>query len=258
MKQYLRELIKRKDLVIYLVISGLKTQNRNTYLGYFWWLLDPLFMALVYFFMVVVIFNRGGENYGVHLVIGIVVFRWMSTVISTSAKSIISRSSIIDQVYMPKALFPLGATMTQTVSFGFAMVIVALFLIAYQIYPTLYLLWLPYIILMMFFFLLALALFLGYICSFVRDIDNLLGHLNLVLRYTAPVIWEERLVPPSYQWALDYNPLTLFLRSFRNVLMHGQPPELGPITAAGLISILVILVLLYYYSLNEHKIIKVL
>ena len=258
MKKYLKELYKRKDLILHLVTSGLKAQNRNTYLGYFWWLLDPLVMAGVYYFMVVVIFDRGAENYGVYLVIGIVVFRWMATVIATSARSIISRSSIIDQVYMPKALFPLGATMTQTVSFGFALVIVAFFLIGFQIYPSIQLIWLPYIILSMFLFLLALALILAYICSFVRDIDNLLSHLSLILRYSAPVIWEERFVPDRYQWLLDFNPLTIYLINFRNVLMYDRAPDLGAITNLALLSLLLIIGLLYYYSQNEHKIIKVL
>ncbi|HHU29250.1 MAG TPA: ABC transporter permease, partial [Firmicutes bacterium] len=42
MRQYLHEILKRKDLMGYLVVSGLKAQHRNSYLGYFWWLLDPL------------------------------------------------------------------------------------------------------------------------------------------------------------------------------------------------------------------------
>lgn len=46
----MQDLFKRKDLLIYLVTSGLKAQHRNTFLGYFWWLLDPLLGVLVYYF----------------------------------------------------------------------------------------------------------------------------------------------------------------------------------------------------------------
>lgn len=41
MRNYINEMIKRKDLLIHLVMSGLKAEHRNSYLGYFWWLLDP-------------------------------------------------------------------------------------------------------------------------------------------------------------------------------------------------------------------------
>jgi len=71
MKKYLTDLYKRKDLITYLVVSGLKAQHRNSLLGYFWWLLDPLLGVLIYYFIVVIIFRKaGGPDYGVFLVIG--------------------------------------------------------------------------------------------------------------------------------------------------------------------------------------------
>src|SRR5690625_3126731 len=87
MRNYLSEMLKRKDLLLYLVKSGLKAENRNSYLGYFWWLLDPLLNVVVYYFLVVVILGRGGEDYAVFLVIGLVSWRWINTTINTSAKS---------------------------------------------------------------------------------------------------------------------------------------------------------------------------
>jgi len=60
MKKYLTDLYKRKDLILYLVTSGLKAQHRNSFLGYFWWLLDPLLGVFIYYFVVVVVFRRGG------------------------------------------------------------------------------------------------------------------------------------------------------------------------------------------------------
>ncbi|HXK61769.1 MAG TPA: ABC transporter permease, partial [Acidobacteriota bacterium] len=63
MNKYLHELARRKDLLLYLVVSGLKAQHRNTILGYFWWLLDPLLGVLIYYFVVVIVFKRGGDDY---------------------------------------------------------------------------------------------------------------------------------------------------------------------------------------------------
>src|SRR5690625_5591259 len=121
MKAYLRELFKRKDLLLYLVKSGLKAEHRNSYLGYFWWLLDPLLNVLVYYFLVVIILDRGGENYALFLVIGLVVWRWISSSINSSAKSVLRYSSIIRQVYLPKSIFPLSFTITQLFNFMFGL-----------------------------------------------------------------------------------------------------------------------------------------
>src|SRR5690625_8012682 len=112
MKQYIEDIKKRKDLLFYLVKSGLKAEHRNSYLGYFWWLLDPLLNIAVYYFLVVIILGRGGPDYPIFLTIGLIVWRWMSSSINTSANSVLLYSSIINQVYLQKFILLLSFTIT--------------------------------------------------------------------------------------------------------------------------------------------------
>src|SRR5690625_6463971 len=108
MKQYIEDIKKRKDLLFYLVKSGLKAEHRNSYLGYFWWLLDPLLNIAVYYFLVVIILGRGVPDYPVFLVIGLIVWRWISSSINTSANSVLRYSSIINQIALLKIVFPVS------------------------------------------------------------------------------------------------------------------------------------------------------
>jgi lipopolysaccharide transport system permease protein/teichoic acid transport system permease protein len=258
MNQYIKDLIKRKDLLIYLVLSGLKAQHRNSLLGYFWWLLDPLLNVVVYYFLVVIVLGRGGENYGAFLVIGLVSWRWINSVVRSSAKSIIGQSGIISQVYLPKAVFPIGTNLTQLINFSFGLIVVALFLVSFKITPGLEVLWLPLIMVVQLLFLLAVSLILGYICVFIRDIDNILSYVLRFLFYGSPVIWEGSRLPQEYSWVVDINPISAFLTSYRNILMYNSDPEFTKLLLIGLISLMVIIYMIYYYSKNEHKIIKVL
>ncbi len=258
MKKYLKELNRRKDLLVYLVISGLKAQHRNTLLGYFWWLLDPLLGVFVYYFLVVIVLNRGGENYAPFLVIGLVVFRWLSSTVNSSAKSIVSKSSIITQVYLPKAIFPFGASFTQLINFSFGLVIVAAFLAYFRIIPGKEVVWLPFIMLIQLLFHMAIALILAYICVFIRDIENITSHLMRVMRYASPVIWEGGRLPERYRWVTDMNPFSHLLEGYRNILMYDALPDFRKLLVLGAASLVIIFILLLYYSKNEHKIIKVL
>src|SRR5690625_1723358 len=147
MKAYIQEIKKRKDLIYYLVMSGLKAEHRNSYLGYFWWLLDPLLGILIYYFLMVVILERGGENFAVYLAIGLVVWRWISASINSSAKSILRYSSIINQVYLPKSIFPLSFTITQVFNFAFCLVVIAIFLVFNCVIPVWEIVYLPFIVL---------------------------------------------------------------------------------------------------------------
>lgn len=259
LKEYLAEMYKRKDLMIYLVISGLKAQHRNTVLGYFWWLLDPLLGVLVYYFLVVIVLDRGGPDYAPFLVIGLVVFRWLSSTVNSSAKAIVGKSGIITQIYLPKALFPLGACMTQTINFAFGLVIITAFLSYHRFFPGQEVVWLPFIMVIQFLFHMAIGLVFGYICVFIRDIENIISYIMRIMRYVSPVIWEGgRLRNTSYAWVVDVNPFTYLLDAYRNVLMYNSLPDFSKLISIGIVSLAVIAFMIYYYSQHEHKIIKAL
>lgn len=258
MKKYLIELFKRKDLLIYLVTSGLKAQYRNTFLGYLWWIIDPLLMGIVYYLLRVVILNMHGENIGVFLIIGLITWKWISAAISTSAKSISGKAGVITQVYLPKAIFPLASTLTQLINFSFGLVVVAIFLGFYKLVPGPEVLWLPVIMIIQFMFLSAISLVLGYYCAFIRDIDNILSHLLRFWFYASPVIWETGRMPARFDYLVNLNPASTFLVSYRNIFMYQTGPELEKLFVIGVISLVVILYMVYFYYLNEHKIIKAL
>ncbi len=258
MKKYLYELIKRKDLIIYLVLSGIKAQNRNTYLGYFWWILDPLLMGIVYYFLRVVILGMKGENIGAFLIIGLLAWKWIASAVNTSAKSISSKAGIITQVYLPKAIFPLGTTLTQLINFSFGLIVVALFLAFYRIMPGIYLFWLPVLIFVQFLFLAALSLILAYYATFVRDIENVLSHIIRFWFYGSPVIWETGRLPARYSYLVDANPASVFLTGYRNILMYDKSPDLEKLLIVAAVSLAIIIYMFYFYNNNEHKLIKAL
>lgn len=258
MKRYLQEIQMRKDLLIYLVKSGLKAEHRNSYLGYFWWLLDPLLNVLVYYFLVVIVLGREEENYPLFLVIGLVVWRMISSSINTSSKSILRYSSIINQVYLPKAIFPMSFVLSQLFNFLFGLIVVGAFLMLYGVIPGWEVILLPILVLVTMTFLFALGLVLGYINIFVRDIDNILTYVTRVLFYASPIIWAGGRLPESYDWIVNINPIAIIVESYRDILMYGQLPDFISLGVILLISIVIIVFMIRHYSKNEHKIIKAL
>ncbi|EEG77533.1 ABC-2 type transporter [Dethiobacter alkaliphilus AHT 1] len=254
----MQDLFKRKDLLIYLVTSGLKAQHRNTFLGYFWWLLDPLLGVLVYYFLRIVLLGRAGENIVPFLVIGLVVFRWFSSTVNSSARSIATKSHIISQVYMPKVIFPLAASLTQLINFLFGLIVIAIFLAFSRLAPGPEIVWLPFVMLIQILFHMALSLIMGYICVFIRDIENVLTYFMRIMRYASPVIWEASRLPPRYQWVSDANPFSHLLISYRNIIMYQAMPDFSRLLPLGAVSLIIIVFMMYFYNKNEHKIIKVL
>ncbi|NLJ19267.1 ABC transporter permease [Globicatella sulfidifaciens] len=257
MKKYIKEMLKRKDLIGYLVLSGQKANNRDSYLGYFWWLLDPLLNVLIFYFLRVVILKATGEDLAVFLAIGLVVWKWMSSTINSSSKSITRHSSIINQVYLPKAIFPIATTLSQMFNFAFGLIVIAIFLAIFGVIPGWQVIFLPVIILVQLIFLLAVSLFIGYISVFIRDIDNLTKHIVRLLFYASPVIWEGgRLAGSKYEFVVRLNPFAFIIDAYRDVLMYGQTPSFLKLGTVALGSLVAFILLIRHYSRNEHKIIK--
>lgn len=258
MHRYFREIHKRKDLLLYLVKSGLKAEHRNSYLGYFWWLLDPLLSAVVYYFLIAIVLGHGGELYGLYLIIGLVAWRWTSSVVNNSSRAIMSYRSIINQVYLPKAIFPMARTLSQLVHFLFGLVVIAVFLVFYKVMPGIKLVYIPLIILIQLLMMLAVSLLIAYSCVFIRDIDNIMSHVIRMWFYTTPIIWEGDRLPEGFRWVTEINPMAVIMQAYRDVLMYRTHPNILSLLIIGLVSLLLCLALLMFYSKNEHKIIKAL
>lgn len=258
MINYISELWKRRDLLFYLVSSGLKAENRNTFLGYLWWLLDPFLNIIVYYFLVVVIMKRGSPDYSPFLIIGMIVFRYFSSSISLSSGAIVSNAGIITQVYLPKAIFSFGTVLSQTINFLFGLVIVEILLFFFHVAQGIEIICLPLIIVVQILFQLAISLFLSYICVFIRDFKNIVGHLIMIMHFVAPVIWETSFLPNKYAWVIRLNPLAWILQAYRDVLMYKSFPNFKLLFLLAILSICFILGMFFFYEKNEHKIIKAL
>ena len=258
MRKYIYELVRRRDLIVTLVVSGLKAQHKNTILGYFWWILDPLLGVLVYYFLRIVLLGAAGENIEVFLAVGLVSWRWVTATVPASTRSISKESSLITKVYLPKFIFPLALNISQMINFAFSVVVVAAFLVVFRVAPTWKILWFPYIVFSQFVFLLALSLFFAYIGAFVKDIENVMRHIMRFWFYGSPVIWETGRLPARYHWIVDINPASAFLGSFRNIFMHGADPQFFKLNVIIAASVVLIAFMLFYYSRNEHRIIKAL
>src|SRR5699024_3206980 len=171
---------------------------------------------------------------------------------------ILRYSSIINQVYLPKSIFPLAFTISQFFNFLFGLVVIGLFLAFYGVVPTWHILLLPLIIIITVLFLLAIGFVLGYITVFIRDIDNLLSHIIRIFFYASPIIWEGGRLPEKYSIFVDINPIAILVTSYRDILMYHNLPNFTVLLIISGISIAVIIYMLHYYSKHEHKIIKAL
>lgn len=225
---YLRNLWRWREFCWFLAVSNLKARNASASLGLFWWVLNPLIMAAVYFLVFGLIFDgrRGDGDFIAWLVSGVFVFNYTATAMTSGANSILANGKLLVNIRFPRMVLPLSAVMETGIGFLFSVAIY--YFIAWPadgVGPGWHLIWLVPAFAVHTVFNLGLAALTARLAIPFRDINNLLPHLTRLWLYLSPIIWPLSLLADRGGWletAASYNPMFGLLTFYRTALM-GRP-----------------------------------
>jgi len=226
----LREIWSRRQLARYLVQADMMKHGANTVLGNIWWVLDPLLQMAIYVIFVSVILKRGGPDYPLFVFAAILPWKWFSTSINDSILSVTSREAIIKQVKFPTIVLPLAATVSGVVSFLFGLIpLFGMMLAFYADRITPYLLLIPVVAFVQFFFTLSLCIVAAAINVFFRDLGNLARHFIRLWFYLSPALYGGAEIDPTKYGAIaqvyKLNPWVPLFESYHDVIYNGTFPD---------------------------------
>lgn len=202
---------------------NLKAEASKLYLSYLWWIIEPILFALTFYFVFEVLLKFGrGENFLFFLMCGKVPFLWFSKSVMGGSNSIVSGRGLVNQVDIPKALFPY--TSVQDVLYKQWAVFLVLFIMAifYGYMPSFYWLWLLPLMIVQYFLILLCAMIGAYLVSFVRDMRMLIQMGIMFLMFSSAIFWDiNRISNVEVRDAMiTWNPIIFLVDSYRKILMH--------------------------------------
>lgn len=238
-------LLKYKDYVRYSSKVTLSTRYSNTYLGILWLFLDPLLLMMVYSFVYLVIFNVKTADYTVFILTGLVLWRWISATITQSASSISSKIGILEQVAVPKQIFPLVTLIVELFTFiaGFVLIIGAL--IIDNVMPTWHIVELLPLIAITFVWLYGIGLVVSHYGAFIADLKPAIAYGLRLVFYISPIFYDVSILPETIQKYYMLNPVAIIVQGFRNVIIYGNSPNY-----IGLLGILIMGLVLFWIGLH--------
>ena len=96
---------KHHYLISNFIQRDLRLKYRNSLLGYFWSLLEPLMLSGVYFVLFVIIKGSPEPNYPLWVIVGVITWGYFSQSLNGSITSLTHNSELIKQVYFPREIF---------------------------------------------------------------------------------------------------------------------------------------------------------
>lgn len=240
LRVWMRNFFKYRFLIGELVSREIKIKYKRSVLGILWSVLNPLIMMVILNFVFSELFRLTIPNFLVYYLTGFLLFGFMQEATGGALYSIIGNAGLITKVYIPKYVFPLVKTISALVNMGFAFIPFILVAAFTGVKASLALFSPPVLILAACMFVMGLALIFATLTVFFRDIIHFHGILMLIWMYATPIFYPEKILPQSFRWVLSANPIYLYIKSFRMIVLDGAFPSvarsLGCI-GAGIISL---------------------
>jgi ABC-type polysaccharide/polyol phosphate export permease len=248
----LRELWQYRELIRSLVVRDLKVRYKNSILGIAWSLLNPLLMMVVYtIFFTIVLGNPGNiPHYPVFLLSGLLPWNFFSESVASATASIVGNAHLIKKVYFPREILPISIVLSSLVNFLIALpVFFALTLIS-GVPVTLWVLLLPFTILIQVVFTAGLTLILSTLNVFYRDTQIILNVLMLGWFFLTPVFYPITTVPQEAHvlgihfnaqlWLYRLNPMASIIASYHDLLYSGAPTGLDFLLRTAITALIVL------------------
>lgn len=245
-----KELYKYRELLKTNVKKEVRGKYKGSFLGVLWSFVNPLLMTLVYA-MVFPYLMRGAqyEHYTTFVVIGILAWNWFTISIALGTSIIVGNAGIIKKVYFPREILPISVVTSGLINYLISLLIIAIFLICSGIGFSIYMLWLPLIIVTQYFLTLGIVFITSALQVYVRDLEYIINFIINMLFYGTPILFTMDLFKGTKIYGLlKYNPMTPIMNSYRDVLYWQNLPHIK--------SLLVVLVASIIFCIIGSKIFK--
>lgn len=223
MSSLIRDLYRRRELLLILVNRNLKIRYKNSALGFFWSLLTPVLLIVIYgIFAHILKFNKSRPDYLQFLIVGIVVWQFLAMCLNDSLGVIIGNANLIKKTSFPRFILPLAMVAANLINFLLTLVVLLAYLLSVRVvFGNLAIL--PVVLLTQCALCLGIALILSTTNVFFRDTEHILSVLILAWFFLTPVFYpinqQLALLPSDLRWLAFLNPMTGIVCGYRSVLM---------------------------------------
>ena len=203
-------------LISNFIQRDLRLKYRNSLLGYFWSLLEPLMLSGVYFVLFVIIKGSPEPNYPLWVILGVIIWGHFSHSLNGSIGSLTQNSELIKQVYFPREIFAITKVGSSLVIATLGLFVAIPFMYYLDISPNKQLLMVPLGLILVSMLALGVGLLLACLNTVNRDIEHLFRFVTRAGFFLSPVMWTIEMVPKSLEGYIMANPMVVPITMVRN------------------------------------------
>lgn len=222
---------EHRDLIRSLVKRDLTSRYKGSVMGLGWTILTPAVQIVIFTVIFSGIFSakfgdQGGHlRFAVYLLCGMLPWIAFSDGVLRSTTTLTDNVNLVRRVVFPLEALPVNLALSALVQqlLGTVVLLAATLLMQQTLHLTAF--WLPVLLIPQLLATIGLGWLMASLGVFIRDMSQVNQLALQACMYLTPILYPESLVPPNYRWLVDCNPMAPLIRSYRQILLEGQPPD---------------------------------
>jgi lipopolysaccharide transport system permease protein len=220
-----------------------QAKYRDSLLGAAWTILNPLAMIVVY----TVIFSQvmrarlpGADDpmvYSIFLCTGILTWELFAEITRRGQNVFLENANLIKKISFPRICLPVILIFSSCLNFLIIFSLFVGFLLVSNNFPGWVFLGIFPVLLIQIQLAVGLAVILGVLNVFFRDVGQFFNLLLQFWFWFTPIVYPIDILPEVVRsFALTWNPMTPIITAYQGVFIKGQWPQwdaLGPVTLVG-------------------------
>jgi len=227
----LAEIWHYRELLWTLVIRELRVRYKNSVLGFFWSLVNPLVTVLVITIVFKYVMGMRIANYSAYVLAAYLPWTFFQFALLDSSQTILVYMQVIKKIYFPRALLPLATTLANFIHFVLAMGVLLLYLYLYVGTPMqASVLLLPVVMVAQLLMVAGLSLIIACWNAFYEDVKYLVSVGLQLLFFLSPIIYFSEqiraasVLPEAYREPLFWlyhllNPMATYAMAYRELIL---------------------------------------
>lgn len=238
---HLRDIYGYRDLILRLAWSDFKLRYKNSILGFFWSLLEPLLMLLVLYVVFSHLMKIQVEHYQLFLLLGIILWNFLDRGTSMGIFGIVGKPGLVQKVYFPRDVLIISACATALMMTALEFVVFVAFMAVFGVAPTAAVLYFPPIFALLFVLVFGLSLALSALNVYFRDVQFIWRVILQAGFFATPILYPITIFPADLQRLVMANPMARIITTSRDSVLYGAAPAAGDLAYVALAAVVFLL-----------------
>ena len=221
----LKSLWKYRELLWMLAMREVSLRYRQTVLGVTWVILQPVLTTVIFTIIFGTLMKAPSDNvtYALFTFAGMLPWNIFSQSLQRAGISLTKDIRLVTKIFFPRIIIPVSNAISTVVDFLVSAVILVGLMIFYHETFTLRLLTIPLFIILDLILAIGVGVIFAALNVYYRDFTYVLPFVIQVWLYASPIAYSAKLIPASWEWVYNLNPIVGIITGFRWAVFSNIP-----------------------------------